>query len=339
MKNLSLSPDESIILTSQNIVVEGIRHEAVLTSRRLILIRGDDPKSPVRELPLSGIGSAIAGENALREPTITLALTTPDGVLQTLQLVFIRLSSETKNNQYDEWVSRLKERITVMVEEPARTFSATFQEALAGEPGATDLPGSDRSQVHGVLPQIPGYVFRPPKPVVVSQEDNISKIAVVVIVIAVIAIGVIVLTTFLQPVKPAASPGTPAPTLSSSASANPEVTLTPTPVPTPAVTSEGTPVALSKPQFTIPSSGVWLRIQYPGTFIGSLGSRGSMREVNSSGDRFYQIPATEGIIEAQITKADGSGDLLMLELYKDGNLVRRMNSTTPHGILYLNTVL
>jgi len=337
MEHLYLSPDETILLTSQNIVVDGIRHEAVLTSRRLILIRGDDVKAPVRELPLAGIGSAIAGENALREPTITLTLTSPEGVLQTLQLVFIRLASETKNYQYDEWISRLKELITVTVEEPVRASSATFHEVLAEEPGATDLPRSDRNPVPGGLPQVPGYVFRPPKPVVVPQDTNISKIAVIVIVVAVVAIGALVIAPFLQTTKTAAPYGAPAPTPSHSGS--PVPTMTSTPAPSQAVTSDMTKPTPLTSQFTIPSYGVWVHIQYPGTFFGSIGSRGSMREVNSTGNRFYQIPATEGIIEAEITKADGSGDLLMLELYKDGGLVRRMNSTKPHGVLYLNAAL
>ena len=123
MTDFYLYNNETIILTSPDIVMENNRYEAILTTRRLILIRSDDPASPSREIPLRGIGSAIAGENSRGEPTITLSQTSPDGVLQALELVFSR-----GTNNYQEWVTRLKEQIRQAALEPEPSTAPPVKE-------------------------------------------------------------------------------------------------------------------------------------------------------------------------------------------------------------------
>jgi hypothetical protein len=312
MENIYLSDGESILLTSQNVVIEGIRHEAVLTSRRLIVVRLDDPKASHQEIPLVAIRSAIAGENALHEPTITLSLISPDGTPSPVpvQLVFIRLASEHRNNQYDEWVARLKEHVSLSVTTPAGADSVS---------GLTDQKG---------VPQIPSYVFRLPKPVSPPPEAGITKIAVSVIVIAALLIVVFAGFHFLS-AKPAPVTQTPV----SQGQGAPAVTTvaTPAPEPSPALTVQPT-----IPQVVIPASGVWVRIQYPGIYTGSVGTSGNMRQLNSTGDRFYQIPITSGVIEGDVHKSENTGDELAVTVYKDGSMIQRVNTRTPGGTLILS---
>ncbi len=318
MQNLYLTSDESIVLTSQNVVIDGIRHEAVLTSRRLIVVRLDDPKASHQAIPLAAIRSAIAGENTLHEPTITLSLASPDGVLNTVQLVFIRLASEHRNNQYDEWVARLKEHVSVSTAEPAGPTSPP------GTPGTADHPGT---------PRVPSYVFHPPKPVSPPPESGIAKIAIAVIVIAALLIAVFAGSQLLSAnpaggTQPAVPPGAAAPPSTTGAP--------PVPTPSPALTVQPSATPAPAPEVLVPSSGIWVRVQYPGTFTGYIGTRGSMRQVNSTGDRFYQIPTTGGVIEGEIRKSESTGDELAVTVYKDGTLIKRINTTVPAGTLYLN---
>lgn len=125
--------------------------------------------------------------------------------------------------------------------------------------------------------------------------------------------------------------------------------VTPTPTPTPAITPTitettapttvkttvpvtKTTVATETPvQVLIPEKGIWVRVTYANTFKGTVGLAGSQQEVGGTGDRFYSVPASVGIIEASIQKADGSGAELLVRIYKDGELAKSGSTTSPRG--------
>ena len=343
MENLYLNSDESILLTTQNVVVEGIRHEAILTSRRLILVRNDDPKAPHREIPLAAIGSAIAGENPLREPTITLAMTDPEGVLNTVQLVFIRLVSEQKNPQFTEWVDRLKERISVTVKAPEPVCAGPATGAVAHEPiPPKELEISPAQPAPcNTPPQVPSYVFRPPKPAgPPDQSGFFSKAVVFIVVIAIVAIGAVLAIQFMK--TGSANAGSSPATTAAGAAATTTVpvakaTTLKAPSPTAVTTIQAAETAA--PQVVVPATGVWVRVRYDGVFSGSVGTSGRMREVNSTGDQFYQIPATDGIIVADIQKMDGTGGTISVELYRNGSLLKQIDSSKPNAHLLLDEPL
>ncbi|OPY35691.1 MAG: hypothetical protein A4E35_02262 [Methanoregula sp. PtaU1.Bin051] len=320
MENLYLSSDEPILLTSQNIVINGVRHEAVLTDKRLVVVRRDDPKAPHQAIPLAAIRSAIAGENTLHEPTITLSLATLDGVLNTVELVFIRLSSEHKNSQYDEWVARLKEHINVS--------TAGF----LGPSSDQNIPGTAATG----MSHVPAYIFHPPKPLAAPQESGLKKIAITIIVIAALMVAVFAGSQLLSS-KPTEGMQ---PSMTPDVETSPAMTITTTsPTPLPTLTVQPSMTLISSPQVIVPSSGIWVRIQYPGIFTGSVGTSGRMREVNSTGDRFYQIPVMSGVIEAEIQKTEKNADELAITVYKDGVIVKRVNTTAPAGSIILNAAV
>jgi hypothetical protein len=74
-----------------------------------------------------------------------------------------------------------------------------------------------------------------------------------------------------------------------------------------------------------------VKVSYPGGWKGSFGVPGSLQQVTSSGDQFYQIPAGDGIVQVSIQKNDGSGNELVVDVYKNGVLVQRGNTTKPRG--------
>ena len=78
MDNTYLSSDEPVLLTNHKIIIAGVRHEAVLTGKRILLTE-ESSGTVIEDIPFTALGMVTAGENALREPTLTLSFTTPTG--------------------------------------------------------------------------------------------------------------------------------------------------------------------------------------------------------------------------------------------------------------------
>jgi hypothetical protein len=120
-------------------------------------------------------------------------------------------------------------------------------------------------------------------------------------------------------------------------------TATPTPVPTPspAVTIATPATPTPKPEVMIPKNGVWLRVTYDGKFGGTYGTPGSQSPVEekNTGDQFYMVSTINGPVEASIQKLDGSSDELVLEVYKNGEMMKRASTLAPKGIVELQVDL
>jgi hypothetical protein len=86
----------------------------------------------------------------------------------------------------------------------------------------------------------------------------------------------------------------------------------------------------------IPPNGVWVRASYPGSYIGEIGLDGSWKKVNGSGDNFYPISTNNGLVAANFQKQDGTGDRLLLEIYKNGVIVKQGSTITPKGIVEIS---
>jgi hypothetical protein len=106
--------------------------------------------------------------------------------------------------------------------------------------------------------------------------------------------------------------------------------------PTPAIAALPTPDT-SLILHEIPPSGIWARVTYPGNFTGMFYADGMARDVNSSGDQFYQIPIIRGPIDGFINKGDGSGKNMIVQIYKDGTLVTYGNTSAPLGTVEVHT--
>jgi len=112
------------------------------------------------------------------------------------------------------------------------------------------------------------------------------------------------------------------------------------PVPTPAITETPVPVTptLMPPgptQVIIPATGVWVRVVYPRNYYGRLGNPGSLREVNGSGDRLYKMIENIRLVQVQMYKTDNSGDVLTVEIYRDGEVITHRSISSPMGFIEL----
>ena len=72
---------------------------------------------------------------------------------------------------------------------------------------------------------------------------------------------------------------------------------------------------------------------YPGTYTGLVGTPGNQKEVTDTGDHVYSISTGDGIVAVSLQKMDGSADKIVVEVYKNGVLVRSESTITPKGIV------
>jgi hypothetical protein len=94
-----------------------------------------------------------------------------------------------------------------------------------------------------------------------------------------------------------------------------------------------TPQQVTTPALLVPSTGVWVKITYSGKFSGTVGTPGRLRDVAESGERFYQISTADGPVDVFIEKSDGSSAEMVIDVYKDGVLVKHTATTAPKGII------
>jgi hypothetical protein len=180
---------------------------------------------------------------------------------------------------------------------------AVQPEEPAGPPkgeSTTPSPGS---------PQPPGGARKP-------QKSSIIAAAIIVLILGIAAIALYSPSSFGAPARELF----PVPT--------PSLTAT-----TPAVPSSfGTPAPTP---IVIPTAGVWVRVTYPHDFYGRLGNPGSLREVAGSGDRLYQMSADNRLVQVQMYKTDNSGDIMTVDIYRNGKLMTHRTTTSPKGFIDL----
>jgi hypothetical protein len=82
---------------------------------------------------------------------------------------------------------------------------------------------------------------------------------------------------------------------------------------------------------TIPANGVWVRVDYLGSWQGSYGKAGDLIPAIDSGVRQFQIENPNSTIQASFQKQDGSSHELVVEIYKNGAVIKRGTTTAPKG--------
>ena len=329
-----------------NFTVKSIPLETILTNRRLVLIDNRKNAKPQRNIPLSAIHNTEFGENKDKEQTVTLSIITKSGKIRQLVLTlspaeFLQLPSKDSSGEirpmeltlsgqtgderkweYDQWMAKLKEH-TVSTNEMAQMSTRDPADQVArvtsvAEPveGFATLPKLQ----DGVQSSAPNNLACP-DPAKVPKKSPFFKIAAIILVIVVI-IGVVVVIGQITKGKtqPSQNLGTTS-----------VMTTVETPIPTPIPTPTPVPTLVPRPQYIIPSTGTWVRIQYPGNFAGYIRIRGIFTQVNDTVEQFIQLPASDGVISGSIGKQDGSVDNLTVGIYKNGALVFTKNTRKPLG--------
>jgi hypothetical protein len=514
-----LYSDEKIVLQGQNIKVKSVSFEGILTTRRLVLIDSKKNAIPPQEINLATLRDVEAGENAIRDPTITISIITISGNTRQMILTFSKTQGGERRRECDEWVRTLKQHLSTSIQHPvSQDVPALDQEPkVPSKPSSTtprkieitnspqqkkkieiarpmkkiaepvssvpipvettslptgsfcsrcgnrippesafcnrcgtavlkdgdfeNLPethaGSryppdfvpqvsvqvmpapeaetDKKErpieqvIHSIEPLIEDSVPRTePSPLVPSRQTQIpstpwqtpqadtpsdlkeetpspsstadvkwpilftadspvpslspdtssspptpppgsipgaplppatkkpsfTAIAVLAVVIIIAIAGAFVFMNSLPGSTNKTASETPATTVI------PQLTTPATPVPT-TVTTTIPIVSLppTQPAFSVPPTGVWVRVSYLGKYTGSIGTPGRLRDVTETGDHLYQISTSEGPVVASIQKVDGSDGELVVEVYKDGVQFKRTTTIAPKGMIEIQMLL
>ena len=385
MGNPYLNRDESIILTTHNVIFNSLVTEVVFTNQRLILFDSRHVQFRYQTIPLATIETVMIREDAESNPVIFLSIApvTPDSPPQSKELTFSRQAGGDRKQECLDWVKQLKDQIaSVRRQETASPQPAPYHETdiifddirpdetervLPGSPlpesraepsesiitppiksaeadaeSTAEVPEgvipvamtSEGSLVQDAAETNPEPPTPPPSPPPPAQPGKAKLIAVtaIVVIIALVA-GAFIYSMILQgnEVEPPVIPVTPALTH--------EATMIPTPTVSPSPTPQITILPTPQPTLSIPDKGVWVKVQYSGNFTGRVGTAGNMKQVNASGDQYYQIPINDGIVEVLLQKEDGSGNVLTVEIYQNGRLVARSTKATPFGSIEVREMI
>ena len=140
-----LYSDERVILQAQNVKVKSVSFEVVLTTRRLVLIDAKKGSSiPPQEINLATLRDVESGENAIRDPTITISIITISGNTRQMVLTFSKTSGGERRRECDEWVRALRQSITTTVYHPVTQASAPreTQHAPVAQPPSVPVPAA-----------------------------------------------------------------------------------------------------------------------------------------------------------------------------------------------------
>ena len=187
-------------------------------------------------------------------------------------------------------------KIHMEVESSMTTITPPEPEIVAaGEPPAGEIP-----------PKTPSSPSPPPVPG--SRSHTVIAAIVIGMIILAIAGGVGFYSLYLTK--------------------NDNREATPSTTPTPAVSQ--TPTI---PLVIIPQNGVWVRVVCNSTFLGWVGNPGSLHMVSGSGDRFYMIQNSDGLVQASFQKQEYTGDSLTIEVYNKGSLITHRTVSAPKGTI------
>jgi hypothetical protein len=204
--------------------------------------------------------------------------------------------------------------------EPISGVTLTKGEEAEGRPGAS-IPEAFQPGEPAIPPEeertspSPGSP-PPPKGVGRPQKSSIIAAAIIVLILGIAAIALYSPSSFGAPARD----------------------LFPVPTPSLTITTPAVPTSLGTPAPTpvvIPPTGVWVRVTYPHDFYGRLGNPGSLREVAGSGDRLYQMSSDERLVQVQMYKTDNSGDILSVDIYRNGKLMTHRTTSSPKGLIDL----
>jgi hypothetical protein len=116
-----LKSGESIILTTDRVLIDDIEYDVILTSQRLTLVDSGHTSDQPQAIPFATILSVKGGTTPAREPFITLMVIDPIGLedSRTIDLIFSQQPYEDRAGECDIWVQKLIENIVSVRQEPA----------------------------------------------------------------------------------------------------------------------------------------------------------------------------------------------------------------------------
>jgi hypothetical protein len=144
-----LNSGETIVLTTNRVVAEGVSYDIMLTSERVFLIDGRMARLEPRVIPLSSILAVQGGKTPAQEPVITIIFRVKkDGETPApFNLLFSQDPNENRKPERDEWVRGLI-RLSISLQERGREPEKPAAEPVLQEPGLRPMTR------HGTAPEM-----------------------------------------------------------------------------------------------------------------------------------------------------------------------------------------
>jgi hypothetical protein len=146
---------------------------------------------------------------------------------------------------------------------------------------------------------------------------------VILVIIAVVAAGAIFVLPNLSSMLPTCD-GSSSGGSSSGGSSGSSGTLT---------TTDADSITVKEtPAVSVPVTGVWVRVNYMGSYKGTYGMPSDLQNAEDSGDRLFEVVNGTGTIQVAMEKKDSSAKRdLVVEIYKDGKLLKSGSVTIAFG--------
>ncbi|MFA4823566.1 MAG: zinc-ribbon domain-containing protein [Methanoregula sp.] len=152
MGDPELRSDETVLVRTQDVYVKSIPFEGILTNKRIVLIDRTKNHLPLKEIPLVTIKDVEGGENAIRDPVVTITVITRTGETRQMVLTFSRTAGGNRNKERDEWVKTLKENVSSSFEQVVRKGTPGLDQPQR-RPGPTPRIDVARSPVQPAVPR------------------------------------------------------------------------------------------------------------------------------------------------------------------------------------------
>jgi hypothetical protein len=116
-----LKSGESIILTTDRVLIDDVEYDLILTSHRLTLVDSNHHIDQPQVVPFDTIISVKGETTPAREPSIAIAVVDPENIdnEKTLKLIFTQQHYQDRSAECDLWVKKLIEHIVSGRNEPA----------------------------------------------------------------------------------------------------------------------------------------------------------------------------------------------------------------------------
>jgi len=91
---------------------------------------------------------------------------------------------------------------------------------------------------------------------------------------------------------------------------------------------------------SIAKSGIFIHVQYLGSYNGSYTADGEVHAIRTSGDRLFSVENSSQAIRVSVQKTDRSAKQPMtVDIWKDGNLVTSSSTTDLFGQVNVTAVV
>ena len=91
---------------------------------------------------------------------------------------------------------------------------------------------------------------------------------------------------------------------------------------------------------TIPVTGVYVHVNYIGSFSGTYGINGEKLALRDSGDRVFPLNATAGTVTASFHKDDRSTrHEIVVEIYKNGKAIKFGKNASAYGDVSISSTV